>query len=340
VTTSLPDPLAELRRTRPTAPPAVRERVRAIAARRDTPARRLTRPLTLRRALIVLVPAVLAVVVGGIVFSGRGHDEQTLARPEAASRGAGTVHGTPKPFGRATTPVPQAGQALDQALSVPPGRTRLQDYDASLTLKVKNADALSDASKRALAIARALGGYASAVSVNVEKGEGDASIRLRIPVQNVQRAVARLSGLGTITGESVHLRDLQAGVNQLDRRIARLQKQLRALRAQEQTDAVKRQIASLTAQVERLQRGRGATVREARLATVDLSMTTREQPKRKQHHEPGPLHGAWVALAWMGIGALYALIVGTPLVLLAALVFLARRTLRRRREEALLSESG
>lgn len=333
MTTLLPDPLAELRRTRPSAPPAVRERVRQISARQEAPGRRSTESLTWRRALLVLVPAVLAVVVGGVVLSGRDNEQRSLGTEVVA----GTVtHGAVKaaPFSNQGA----VGAARDAAL--PPSRTRLQDYDASLTLKVKNADALSDASKRALAIARSLGGYASAVSVDVRKGEGDASIRLRIPVQNVQRAVARLSELGTITGESVHIRDLQAGVDQLDRRIARLQKQLRALRAQEPTDAVQRQIAALTAQVERLQRGRGTTVRDAHLATVDLAMTTREQPKAKKQHEPGPLHGAWVALAWMGIGVLYALIVGAPVLLLAALVFLAWRTIRRRRVEHLLSESG
>jgi hypothetical protein len=335
VTTLLPDPLAELRRTRPIAPPAVRERVRQISARQEAPTRRITGSLTWRRALLVLVPAVLAVVVGGVVLSGRNSEE----RPLGAEALPGTVtHGAVKAAPFSNQAQGTAGAARDTAL--PPSRTRLQDYDASLTLRVKNADALSDASKRALAIARSLGGYASAVSVDVEKGEGDASIRLRIPVQNVQRAVTRLSELGTITRESVHVRDLQAGVDQLDQRISRLQKQLRALRAQEQTDAVKRQIAALTAQVERLQRGRGATVRDAHFATVDLSMTTREQPKAKQHHEPGPLHGAWVALTWMGIAALYALIVGAPVLLVAALVFLAWRTIRRRRVEHLLSESG
>ena len=176
---------------------------------------------------------------------------------------------------------------------------------------------------------------------DVTKGEGDATIRLRIPVANVQRAIERLSSLGTITGESVQIRDLQAGVNALDRKIARLQKQLRVLRAQEQTTEVKRRIASLTTQVERLQRGRGNTVRDARLATIDLSMTTREDAKPPKNDEPGPLHGALVALGWIGIGALYALIVGGPLVLLGVLGWLVWRLVRRRRKEKrLLSESG
>jgi hypothetical protein len=328
VTTSLPDPIAELRRARPVAPPALREHVREIAARRREPARRLTP----RRALLVLVPAVAAVVLGGIVFSRDDNSAAPVAQDGRTS--FGPLEKSPP----AAVPLQTAGAARDAAL--PPSRTRLQDYDATLSLRVRNADALSDASKRALAIARSLGGYASAVSVQVDRGEGDASIRLRIPVGNVQRAVAQLSELGTITGESVRIRDLQAGVDQLDRRVARLQKRLRALRAQEQTEAVKRQIASLTAQIERLQRGRASTVRSAGLATVDVAMTTREQPKPKEKHEPGPLHGAWVALAWLGIGALYALIVGGPLVLLAGAAFLVWRALRRRREEALLRASG
>ena len=334
MTTSPLDPLAELRRTRPSAPPSLREHVRAIAARREEPARRLFGPLTLRRALVVLAPAAVVVLVGGIALSRHG----TANQPVVAERGA-ALEKTP-PFAAGQVPLQAAKGSATRDTALPPSRTRLQDYDATLSLHVKNAEALSDASKRALAIARALGGYASAVSVDVQKGEGDAAIRLRIPVRNVQRAVAQLSELGTITGESVHVRDLQAGVDQLDARVARLQKQLRALRAQEPTPAIQKQIASLTAQVERLQRGRTAVVRDARMATVDLSMTTREQAAPKKHHEPGPLHGAWVALTWMGIAALYAVIVAGPVLLLAALAFLAWRIVRRRREDALLSESG
>ena len=89
-----------------------------------------------------------------------------------------------------------------------------------------------------------------------------------------------------------------------------------------------------------MQRGRGNTVRDARLATIDLSMTTREDAKPPKKDEPGPLHGALVALGWIGIGALYALIVGGPLVLLGVLGWLVWRLVRRRREERLLSESG
>jgi hypothetical protein len=53
-------------------------------------------------------------------------------------------------------------------------------------------------------------------------------------------------------------------------------------------------------------------------------------------HEHGPLHGVGVALKWLGVGAVYALAIGAPVALLLGLVWLAVRTVRRRRENALL----
>jgi hypothetical protein len=110
-------------------------------------------------------------------------------------------------------------------------------------------------------------------------------------------------------------------VNAADRRIARLQRRLAALRAQSQTPVLQRRIAALTAQVERLQRGRAGTVRQARLATIQLELTTRipaATPKPAEH------------------GALYALIVGGPVLLLGIVLWLAWRVSRRRSERKLL----
>jgi hypothetical protein len=125
-------------------------------------------------------------------------------------------------------------------------------------------------------------------------------------------------------------------VNAADRRIARLQRQLAALRAQSQTPVLQRRIAALTAQVERLQRGRAGTVRQARLATIQLELTTRIPAATPKPAEHGALHGAIVALTWLGIGALYALIVGGPVLLLGIVLWLAWRVSRRRSERKLL----
>ena len=55
------------------------------------------------------------------------------------------------------------------------------------------------------------------------------------------------------------------------------------------------------------------------------------------HHRHGPLHGLGVAAYWTGIGAVYALAFGLPLLALAALLYVAGRAVRRRRVDALLS---
>ena len=323
---SQPELLAELQQTRPAAPAELRERVRAIAVTVPAPPRR--RP-TWRSAALVLVPAVLAVAVGGVLL---GRDGGRQAR-----NGGVATFGTE----RATVAPPAAKAApgaagLDRAIAPAPSRTRLQDFDATLRLHVEDANALSDATKRAVRVATSLGGFASVAQVDVDGRQGDALLRLRIPVTKVQTALQRLTELGTITGESVQIKDVQPQVNAVDRRIARLQRQLAALRAQPQAPALERRIAALTAQVERLQRGRAAAVRQARLATIQLELTTRTPTAKPKPAEHGPLHGAVVALTWLGIGALYALIVGGPLLLLGLAVWLGWRVSRRRSERKLL----
>lgn len=321
------DLLAELTETRPAAPAELRERVRELAAVVPEPTRRLPRP-TRRLAAAVLVAAALVVVAAAVVVSRNGSTPSTVERGVAVGSAA-----------KAPTATLQAQAGADRAFAptaVPPARGRLQDYDATLSLRVHDATALSAATKQALRIVRSLGGFAGSVNLNVDGAEGDATLRLRVPVTHVQDAVQRLSELGTITGESVGIQDVQAGVNALDRTIARLQKQLRGLRAQPQTPAVQRRIAALTARVQQLQRSRATTVRNARLATISLQLTTRTpvvQPKPAHH---GPLHGAVVALSWLGIGALYALVVGGPVALFLLAVWLGTRALRRRSERRLL----
>jgi hypothetical protein len=325
------DVLSELRAARPTANAALRERVRAIAA--TTPEPQLRRRPTWRRAAFVLVPAALVAVAAGAVVLGRGGGGQTVQNGEVAT---GISRGAPAQV------APKAGAGagtLRSAIAPAPSRTRLQDYDATLRLHVRNAEALSDATKRAVRVATSLGGFASAVQVDVGGRHGDATLRLRVPATKVQVALQRLSDLGTITGESVAIRDAQAGVNALDRRIARLQRQLRELRAKEQTPAVRRQVERLTAQVQRLQRGRADTVRQARLATIRLELTTRTPVAAPKPADHGPLHGAVVALRWLGIGLLYALVVGGPIVLLGALLWLAWRGYRRLAERRLLERA-
>jgi hypothetical protein len=165
-----------------------------------------------------------------------------------------------------------------------------------------------------------------------------ADLTLKVPRNHVQTAITRLSALGTITSEQVDVQDVQAGLNATGRTIARLQAQLATLRAAEQTDTVQAKIAALTTRIQRLQRDEAAKIRAAHFATISLHLQTPTQAA-PVHHGPGPLHGLGVALRWIGIGAVYALVLGLPLLLVVALCWWTVRALRRRRENELLAQS-
>jgi hypothetical protein len=326
------DLTAELRGARITAPDELRERVRLIAAADTTPTRRFT----WRRALVVALP-VAAAIAASIVFT-RPSNNHAVAT-QTVVRGAILQHGAAKtlgPIGAPTTDSAGAGGAAK--LAVPSAQGRVQTYGAYLALRLQSATAVSDGVKTALHITSSLGGYPTSVHATSEAKVASADLVLKIPRAHVQEAIARLSALGTITSEQVDVQDKQAGLNATDRQIARLQKQLAELRGQTPTATTATRIAALESQIARLQRNEAATRRTAHYATVQLHLTSAKAVvPHKQGH--GPLHGVVVALTWLGIGAVYALAIGTPIAVLALLVWLAARVVRRRREDALLSRS-
>jgi hypothetical protein len=318
------DLVAELRAVHMTAPSEVRERVRLIAAHVEaTPPRRFLR----RRSLVLLVP-IAAALAGAIV----------LTRPSSHPHQTGLALGSTVERNAEATPprlTPSASPALKPYAPVP-SPTRVQRYGATIALQVASPSAASNAVKEALRITSTLGGHPASVHASAAGNTGTADLVLRVPRRHVQEAVTRLSQLGTITSEQVDIQDLQAGLDATDRLIARLQKQLATLGAEPQTPERDHAIAAVTAQVQRLQRGETATVRSAEFATVRLHVATAPAPP-PAHHGHGPLHGIGVAAYWTGVGAVYALAFGVPLVILCGLVLLAVRVVKRRRVDALLS---
>jgi hypothetical protein len=296
----------------------------------------LTR-LTWRRSLVLALPVAAALAAAAIVISTRPSGETTADRVttalEAQTRAASpaTGHGSSAlPFGAQTG----AGAAK---LAPAPSATRAQDYGAFLALRLPTPERVSDGVKDALRITTSLGGYPASVHATSTKRTAVADLTLKVPRPHVQQAITRLSGLGTIASERVEVQDVQAGLDETGRTISRLQRRLRDLRAQPQTPATTRQIASLTARVESLQRSQAAVAQRARYATISLHLATPQTRVAPVKHERGPLHGLGVAFHWIWIGAVYALALGLPLVALLALVWLALRAVRRRREDALLS---
>jgi len=323
------DPVAELRASRIAAPAELRAHVRSIAASGAGASRR---NFTWRRALVVVLPAAAA-VAAVLVVTRPGNDRTAVS-------GASDQTYLQAEKSLAAPPHAQVGSAAAGATRLAPqsAPARVQRYGAYLALRVPTPDGVSDGVKRALRITSTLGGHPTAVHATSHSESASADLTLKVPRNHVQTAVARLSALGTITGEQVDIQDLQAGLDATDRTIGRLQAQLAALRRAEQTDEVKTAIAALTARIQKLQRNEAATIRAARFATVSLHLQTpaKEVPARKGQ---GPLHGLGVALRWIGIGAVYVLVLGLPLVLLIGLGWWTVRALRRRREAALLAQS-
>jgi hypothetical protein len=323
------DLIAELRGSRIAAPAELRAHVRSIAA---TGASAPTSRFTWRRALVVALPA--AAAIAAVLVVTRPDNNQT-AISGASDNGAARAEKT-----LAAPPIAQAGSVGSGATRLAPQSTpgRVQQYGAYLALRVPTPDGVSDGVKRALHIASSLGGYPTHVHANSHGKAASADLTLKIPRSHIQTAITRLSALGTITSEQVDVQDVQAGLNATDRTIARLQAQLATLRAAEQTTEVKAKIAALTVRIERLQRAEAAKIRAAHFATISLHLQTPAKAA-PAHHGHGPLHGLGVALRWIGIGAVYALVLGLPLLLLVGLGWWTVRALRRRRENELLAQS-
>jgi Domain of unknown function (DUF4349) len=294
-----------LREARPIAPAALRERVLALATepaagRRSVPLRRLT--FALAAAALVGIA-----VAGAIVGLTRSPGGPSRPQPLAAE----AVRGSTPADSAKTFQGGAGGRAAPASpATFPPSTTRFQDYRASLQLQVEDAAALSDRTKRAMRIARRLGGFVSSVSFGTGGESGSASLVLRIPTPKVPVAVEQLSELGRIVGQNVSIVDVQRRIDALRARVERSAGEARAAAQRE------------------LQR----QLRQARLSSVALSLQTPPPVAAKPHHE-SRLHRT---LRIEGEIALYGLVIGGPIAVLLALLWLGWRTARRVAERRLL----
>jgi len=336
----------ELRAGRPHASDALRLQVMTIAARPVPPRPTLSERFGGRRRLALLVPAgaalaMTAAVAIGISRSGSPGTFGTAA-PESAARSAGAT-------GESLAAPPTAADASAAQKAAPgPVAGRAQRYSAALSLQVDDTDALSEATQQALAIARDLGGYV--VSVHYATGDdGAASLTLRVPSSSAADAVTRLSSLGTILAQNVQIDDLQESLDGLDRRQQQVRARIAALTAaveRAESDAerarLEEQRAQARTELRELRASRAATAAEARNATVQLDLRTKETGAAV----PGAgsrlgraLDKALAVLAWEGVVLLAVAIAAAPFALVALAAWATRRARRRREEERLLAAS-
>jgi len=341
--TSSPDLIHELRASRPSAPLALRARIRDIAAEQPARAPWASWRFPVRRGLLVAVPAAAAIAFAsaGVLGLARSDTPSTESLRQQESLAADSAAGK-----TAQEAAPGALSGSSAQSTVGPTADRAQRVSATLTVEVSDADAMSRAAQEALDLTRSLGGYV--VSSSVATGEeGSAAITVRVPVAKVQDAITRLSDLGRIVSQQVTIDDLQATLDELDRReasvrsqIARIRARLRTETLDAQTEAVLRaKLQTLRGELTELRTGIASTEAEARMSTIQLTVVTPgafgavAPPSRIDR----AIDEALNVLAWEGVIALGMLIVLAPFALVACAAWLGRRLYRRHEEERLLA---
>jgi hypothetical protein len=323
---------ALLRAHAPQAPEHVRERVFALE-----PKGRFRLSLPPRRFALVALPAALGIAVSVAVVHGIVGPSSSTPTVAAVQHGAAAA--TPPAWrsvgslNAATkrAAVPQVDSpSFTPSVSAP---ARLQHTAASIQLRVGSDDELSQATTRATRIASSLGGYAKSVSY---RSQGTSVIDLRIPTQNVKTALTRLAGLGTIVSQQLNVTDLQQQFEKQSADVAQLRRRIAALHAAIQdpalADAQKvllriRLAESQRALSQRLHAQKG-TVAAGTTSTVSLVIATKKAivPVAHPRGRLGRMvHSAVGFLALEAIIALYALIVISPIALVAALAWFWRR---------------
>lgn len=338
------DLVAELRALPTAAPAPVRERVRALGEP--------TQPVTLwdrvreiawRRVLLVLAPVCVVGVLAASVIHGAANSGPQ--REAALTRDQGALESKEPPV---------FGAAGDRRASIAPlpgpNPGRYQDYEAWMRVRVHDLDALSDQTNEAMRIVRSYGGYVATVEESSAGGGGQADLVLRVPVAHVEEALVRLTQLGTVVERHMSIRDLEQVVVQQRARIlklkvfiARATEALKGdlpadvrLRLQLQLEEAKRNLARTTA-------ANKATLREASLSRISLTLTTQKAAtgatKGGMSRLERAAREAASFLAGAGAVVLFLLIILSPVLVLAGATFWGARAYRRREERRLLAQT-
>jgi Domain of unknown function (DUF4349) len=254
------------------------------------------------------------------------------------------------------------GSTDQRAAAAPPAKTastaplpdgqRAQDYAASLRLAVGTVAELSRSTQSVLDTVRSLGGAVVTVDYGTPTaGSGQAVIDLRVPVGRAQEALRRFSALGTITAQQVQIRDLQAGLDLQNNRVRALRHRIDLLKAKllspsltaEERVTLESRLADSQSSLESVLRGANATRQRAAFARFSLDLVTGRGTAIAPPAEPGAFERtaeeALDVISVAGRGALFAVIVGGPFVLLVGGAWWLSRRLRRRAARRLLETS-
>jgi hypothetical protein len=323
--------LQELRDTAPSAPERLRDHVAAL------PAARSRRSLRLRPALAVAIALVLSVGLGAAIIGGITGSEPKKSVVVRLAPAQQAQPSTPESPFKAQRDVRRAPFELGLTLG---SSSRLQRQDVSMRLRVEN---LSRATQSAVRHTLRLGGYVASANYGTNEARGDSLLQLRVPVANVQKAIARFTDLGTIQAQRISVVDLQAGVDRINRRLAAQLNVIETLEAKSELTAAERaRLEAARRTVRQLARGRTSLERQGAYARFSLQLTTQKAAEKQE--APGRFDKFWGdagdILGKEAIGVLYALVIVGPFAILAALALFGERARRRRADHRLLEETG
>jgi hypothetical protein len=320
---------SELRASRPVAPAVLRERVASLEAGEPTSPRRTFR-VPSRRFALGLVAAALAAsfVVAGITGLRGSAENQRLAGKVAQRAPTAAALRSARKLGPVTLKRTDYGAA-----ELAPNAKRLQRYDATLRLRVKDVEALSNAAQRAMNLTRSLGGYVASANYATRGGKrGGATLVLRVPVASIQTALGELTSLGTMLQQHTGILDVTRRADRESAQIAKLQRELETADPQ-QAPAIRLKLKTLRAKHARL-------LRSARFARIVLSLTTpAKQAAAASSRFDRTLDDAGSVLLRELEILLYALVVAGPLLVLGGIGMLTGRGLRRRADSRLLERA-
>jgi hypothetical protein len=339
---------AELRASRPVASEGLRDRVEDVARAEPKPRREWGFRLPPRRVGLAL--AALAIlgsfIAAGVTGLGGSTGDTNAVDHGSQAQALRARPTTTEVFGAATVPRGLPANTLE-GRALPPTQGRLQQYDASLTLRVRNSDQLSARTQQAMRLTRALGGFVASASFDVPGRQGTSTLVLRIPIDRVQRALAAFAGYGTLLSQKISVQDLQqradaqsSRIAALKRAIATLETKLQGSISQAERDRLEHLISIERSRLATQQKRLGATVRRAELARVGLTLVT---PAPKASAAPGrfdrTLDDAGSVLARELEILLYALVVAGPLLALGGIAIAVGRAQRRRSDRRLLERT-
>ncbi len=344
--------LNEIRATKPVAPSALRDRVRALSA--AEPARE---PFLARfrwRQLVLVAPVALVLALSAATVIGLTREDVDRRRPDHRLRRR-------RGYDQGHCPGIRTCPAATERGAQGPGRSsRNRRLERGGSARHGPAPALRGGA------APARGRRRCALGSDEERSANRALARRQHRLAPVRGAVSghrlgadhaphpdlqgaerndELSALGTIVGQRYGIEDLQVQADTLESQIEATQRQIAGILGQLESTTLsdanravlKSRLANARVKLKGLREGLAGTRAEARTATIYLSLTT-------EKIEPGavgggPLDNIKDVLAWEAIGLLYFVVVAGPFLLVGFLVWLALRLRRRQVDTRLLEQN-